>query len=389
MALHCELHETIDDVDPDEWNSLRQGTDPFMSPELIRAIEVSMAAESSFRHVLFKNDSGAVVATACLSSYRVDAALLADGWMKKVATGVGRLFPFLTHFRVVFCGLPFSAGQSNLRVSEGANVDEVLAELDSLLWKFAKEIRARAIVIKEFSSSECARFQAVEGLGYRRADSLPMNETSTAPRSFDDYLESLKSRKRTPITRSRKKFGQFDYRVEQMNGRDGADKLYTDRVHRLYEYVYSRAGVRLEKLSARVFPELARHLPDNTAFTYVFDGDEVIAFAVSIFCPESFHQMFVGYDESRNSECDLYFNLFFHAIDRAFRQGCGQLLVGQSADDFKHQKLGCRQRPLYFYIKGVDLASRIVIPRAFNVLFPRQPLKFPIGDGEAPASSPV
>lgn len=387
MALHSELYATIDDVKPDEWNSLRVGTDPFMSPELIRAIENSMAEESTFRHVIFKNDSGSVVATACMSSYRVDASLLANGWMKKVASAIGKIVPFLTHFQIVFCGLPFSAGQSNLRIAPDADAAEVLAELDRLLWKYAGEIRARAIVFKEFSSEDCQRFAALEKLGYLRADSLPMNETSTAPRSFEEYLAGLKSRKRSPITRSQKKFAKFNYRVEQMNGREGADRIFTPQVYRLYEHVYSNAGVRLEKLSPEVFPELARQLPDNTAFTFIYDGDEVIAFAASIFCPESFHQMFVGYDESRNADSDLYFNLFYQAIDRAFRQGCDRLLVGQSADDFKHQKLSCRQRPLSFFIKGVNFTSRVVIPHAFGMLFPAQPIRFPNVESEEPQTT--
>ncbi|HUG20833.1 MAG TPA: GNAT family N-acetyltransferase [Planctomycetaceae bacterium] len=387
MTLHSELYDTIDEVDCDEWNSLRGGSDLFMSPEFIRAIESSMAEASSFRHVVFKNDAGAVIATACMSSYRVDASLLANGWMKKVASAIGRVIPFLTHFQIVFCGLPISAGQSNLRIAANADPAEVLSELDGLLWKFATEIRARAIVFKEFSSEDCQRFAALENLGYLRGDSLPMNETSTAPSSFEEYLAGLKSRKRSPITRSQKKFARFNYRVEQMNGGAGADRIFTPQVYKLYEHVYSHAGVRLEKLSPKVFPELARQLPDNTDFTFIYDGDEVIAFAASMFCPESFHQMFVGYDESRNADSDLYFNLFYQAIDRALRQGCDRLLVGQSADDFKHQKLSCRQRPLSFFIKGVNFTSRVVIPRAFGMLFPAQPIRFPNADSEEPQTS--
>lgn len=367
------IHSSIRDVDPAAWDSLRRGNrDPFMDPRFLEAVEVGMAAVSRFWHVVFYDDAGRPAATASLCSYRVDGALLADGLLKQVALAIGRVLPGLLEFKVMFCGLCFSAGQSHLRFAPGVDTAVVLRQLDELLLKLAREERAKCIVFKEFKPHECEALDALCELGYQRADSLPMNHVEPIYRDFEDFCARQKSSRRYAIRKAQKKFAASGLRVVQMLGGEGADAIFTDDVYRLFETVFDKAKVRLEKVTPEVFRELARKLPDETAYTFIYDDDRVVAFAVSLFTSVVYHQMFVGYDAALNPASDLYFNLFFQAIDRAYRQKVSVIHVGQSADEFKHQKLGCHQRPLYFYIKGVDWATRRLLDRFSRSMFPRR-----------------
>lgn len=365
------IHHSIRDVDPAVWNSLRRGNrDPFMDPRFLEAVEIGMASVSRFWHVVFYDEAGRPAATASLCSYRVDGALLADGFLKQVAIAIGRVLPGLLEFKVLFCGLCFSAGQSHLRFAPGVDTAVILRQLDELLMKLGREERAKCIVFKEFKPQECEAMDALGELGYHRADSLPMNHVEPIYRDFDDFCSQQKSSRRYAIRKAQKKFSTSGLRVVQMRGGEGADAIFTDDVYRLFETVFDKAKVRLEKVTPEVFRELARKLPEETAYTFIYDKDKVVAFAVSLFTSVVYHQMFVGYDATLNPECDLYFNLFFQAIDRAYRQKVGVIHVGQSADEFKHQKLGCHQRPLYFYIKGVDWATRRLLDRFSRAMFP-------------------
>ncbi len=353
------------------WNSLRHGeSDPFTDPRFLEAIERGMSAVSKFWHVIFYDDQGRPAATASLCSYRVDAALLADGVLKALAQAVGRVLPQLLTFRVMFCGLCFSAGQSNLRFAPGVDTAAILRQIDELLLSLGREERAKCIVFKEFKPQEVEEVDALVGLGYQRAESLPMNHVEPIVQSFDEFVTRQKSSRRHVIRKSQKKFAASDLRVVQMNGGEGADIVFTDEVFKLFETVFDRAKVRLEKVTPDVFRELARRLPDATAWTFIYQNERVVAFAMSVFTPAVYHQIFVGYDATLNGQYDLYFNLFFHAIDRAYRQNVAVIHVGQSADEFKHQKLNCHQRPLYFYIKGIDLATRYVLERFGRKMFP-------------------
>lgn len=370
-GYRCEIREHIRDVDHLAWESLRRGDrDPFMDRRFLEAVEVGMASVSRFWHVIFYDEAGRAAATASLCSYRVDGTLLADGVLKQVASAIGRVFPGLLEFKVMFCGLCFSAGQSHLRFAPGVDTALILRQLDELLLKLGREERAKCIVFKEFKPHEREALDALCDLGYQRADSLPMNHVEPIYRDFEEYASRQKSSRRYAIRKAQKKFSGSGLRVVEMLGGEGADLIFTDDVYKLFEAVFDKAKVRLEKVTPELFRELARKLPDETAWTFVFDSDRVVAFAVSLFTPVVYHQIFVGYDPTVNPSCDLYFNLFFRAIDRAYRQNVSVIHVGQSADEFKHQKLGCHQRPLYFYIKGIDWATRQLLERFGRKMFP-------------------
>jgi len=79
-----------------------------------------MSESGKFWHVLFRDETGKPAAAACLCLYKIDGTLLAEGFSKKVAAFVARLIPALVKFKLLFCGLPVSAGQSSLRFAPDA-----------------------------------------------------------------------------------------------------------------------------------------------------------------------------------------------------------------------------------------------------------------------------
>ncbi len=197
----------------------------------------------------------------------------------------------------------------------------MLAILDRLICEFAREERARFIIFKEFNADGARDLKGLESLGYRQADSYPMNYAVSDYRDFDDYLARIRSKKRRMLRGSLRKFAKGNFRVVTLTGREGAADHYTDRVHRLYEAVLSRSPVQFEYLPAEFLRELARRLPDNTSFTYVYRGDEVVAYAASVFSETTFHGVVLGIDYDLNREYELYFNVLFKALDVAFRRG--------------------------------------------------------------------
>jgi predicted N-acyltransferase len=375
---HSVVHRSIREADWDEWNRLRDSkSDPFLDPRYILAVENSMGSVCNFRHVLVRDEENRPAAIACLCSYTIDGGVLAEGDAKKVAAVVSRVAPILLRIRLLLCGLPVSSGSSHLRFAPHADRAAVLRHLNGVVNAFAREERSHCIVYKEFIPEECRELAPLEDLGYRRADSLPMNCVPTEYRSFDDYLSRIGSAKRRTIRKSREKFASFGFKVEHRLGGEGAAELYTDEVHKLYEAVLDRAAVRFESLPAEYFRELARQLPENTLFSFVSRDNRIVAFAATLMCEELFDQMFIGLDYSLNRECDLYFNIFFEALGAAFERGPRHIYVGQTSDDFKHQKLSTFQVPLSLYVKGVRWIARGLLASGFGWFFPPRPVKYP------------
>ena len=219
-----------------------------------------------------------------------------------------------------------------------------------MLDRLAREHRAWLTVLKEFTPCEAGALEGLERQGYLRVESLPMNCLAADYRDFDDFCQSRSGKAHHNLRRSLRKFHEAGLRVVQFSGGEGADKLYSDEVHRLYEAVWDRAPSRLEKLPAEFFRQLAHNLREQAVFSFAYLGDRIVGFACSLRAGPNFHMLFLGLDYEVNRQSELYFNLIYKELDFAMRHGTQTIYMGQTADVFK-LRLHCRQRPLYFFVK--------------------------------------
>ena len=94
--------------------------------------------------------------------------------------------------------MPVSCGSSHLRFAPQADRAAVLRSLDEIMQAFAAEERAHCFLFKEFEPHEAGDLTSLEELGYRRADSLPMNCVPPHYQSFEDYLSKISSAVSSP-----------------------------------------------------------------------------------------------------------------------------------------------------------------------------------------------
>jgi len=373
-----EVYDSIRRVDGSEWDSLWDAqSDPFMDRRFIEAVENSMRDQCRFHHIVVRDTQRRPMATACLSSFVIEGASLAEGTSGKILGLLQRAFPRINRSTLILCGLPVSAGQSHIRFAPDADRAAALRIVDAVACKFATAERARLILFKEIDPDGCRDLEPLASLGYRRADSFPLSHAPCNYDDFDDYLSHIPSKKRRKLLRSQEKFARSGLRVVRRAGRDHVAELYTDDVHRLFEAVENRSEVQFGRLPAEFFRELCRQLPDNTVFTFVYRGDEVVGFAAALFSETTFHSLFVGLNYDVNSESDLYFNLLYDAVDIALRRRPRKIVAGQTADSVKHEKLCCYQLPMSLYVKGGRWSMRLVLKLAFSQIFPAHPIEFP------------
>jgi len=368
MAYRYDLYDSVRQIDAADWSSLHDAEDdPLMDRRFFVAVERSMADSCRLWHVVFRDPRERPVASACLCLYRLDLALVAGGWARKAVSLLARAVPRLTQVRLLCCGLPAS-GQDHLTLSPEADSVAVLRMLDQLVLQIAAEHGARCVAIGQSDAAKSPRLEGLKELGYSRFPMPPTNLAGAGHGDFEDYLSSLKCRKRRHVRRSQRKFGDSGFRVVHLTGGEGAGRIFSDEVYRLYEAVYERAPMRLAKMPAAFFREAAAQMPDRTAFTFVYEGDRVVAFSFSVFSDTIFRAMYAGFDYDLNPANDLYFNLMFHTLDNGYRLGASEIYMGQTSDTFKRRRLSCYQRPLFLYAKGTrPLASRIIRSRLSRI----------------------
>lgn len=366
---------SVAEIDVAAWEQVRTPTDLFLDLRLLRAVESSMSGTCRFRYVLYRDGAGDPVAIAVLSSFTIDIGVLADDDWSRWALGLcRRVSRWLVDYRIAFCGLPLSACQSSLRFAVGADTTAILQQLDRTLRKLARENRASIIVLKEFADDELPPLQALEPLGYRKADSLPTHVLLLASSTFDDYLQNVGKKKRHHIRQSMKKFAESGVQLITTSDLATIERHFTAETHRLYEAVLGNSKTQLEHLPREFFLEMARQLPGCCEFQFALDGDRVLAFCISLRCGHEYRPLFVGFDYERNREIDLYFNLLFRTVADAAEQGAAVVELGQNSDYFKRTKLGCVQARRAIYVRGANSLMNGVIGLLFKQLFPARPL---------------
>ncbi|MEZ6050709.1 MAG: GNAT family N-acetyltransferase [Planctomycetaceae bacterium] len=369
------IWHSVDDIDETAWEAVRKPDDLFMDFRLLRIVEKSMSPQARFRYVLFHDHDGRPAAITCLCTYVIDGTLLVEeGTLKRFLGLVGKAIPLVVKYKVLFCGLPFSAGQSHLRFTHVADRPAILSELCRILDDVARTDRARVIVLKEFNDDERESMDHVEQHGYRRAESLPLNLMHPQHPDFDEYLASFRSDKRRDIRRSLKRLEKTGVIIRNTSDPAEIERRFTPEVHDLYSAVFQRSETKLEYLPREFFLEIPRQLPQNCNFTFLLDGESVLAFASSVFSEDAYYGLFTGVNYQRNAESHLYFNLMLAGFADALRRNVDTFFAGQGADDVKRSKLGCHQKALSFYVKGTRPPIRLALRLLFKQIFPERPL---------------
>ena len=175
------IFDSLDTVCLDEWNRVlsNSGSNVFMHPRLLRALETTMSCVSRFRYILFYNKAVEPIACAVLTTFHMDLEIIAGAGTQRMTKLLRRILPSLLRVTVLFCGLPLSAGQKSLLIAPNANANDVILLLDSIADQVATEEKARAIIYKEFEDKD-VELDILIRRGYRKGNSLDMHHFHTA-----------------------------------------------------------------------------------------------------------------------------------------------------------------------------------------------------------------
>jgi len=372
-GYHYTLVTSAAQINADDWNALREhSTNPFMDLRFLQVVESTMGPPAKYWYAIFYDEAQSPVAAACFSLYPVDGAILAPPALQNAMRWGRKLYSRFFMFKVMLCGLPVTTGDNQIMTAPDVDRNALAAGLDEIATRLALEERADFISVKELDEQNAMLLEPLTKHGYRRADSVVTYTLKNEFGSFDDYYATRSKRTRANMRKYMKRFEDAGLRYVHISGADGADRYFTDDVHRLYLDVFQRAEVKFEILPVDFFREFARQLPDISRFTYVFEGDRVVGFVMGI-CGSDMHYMLLcGVDYVRNPNCDLYFNLLYRGIEYGIRDRAPLIRVGASADEFK-RRLGTTGQRLYFYMKSPRAIPNWILGKVFHLVFPPAP----------------
>jgi predicted N-acyltransferase len=123
-------------------------------------------------------------------------------------------------------------------------------------------------------------------------------------------------------------------------------------------------------MPASFFTEMAAALGDEAHLTVIRKDGRVCAFTFAVTRGDTHYNLYSGLDYALNNEGDLYFNLFYHDLDQAFRAGVCSVHLGQTSDSFK-SRLGSVTEPLFFFAHGRPKAFHAILKLFAPLAFPK------------------
>lgn len=167
---------------------------------------------------------------------------------------------------------------------------------------------------------------------------LPICVLENKWKTFDEYLNSLRSNYRRRINQALKKGSEIEYEILKDNS------LFTEEMYGLYEEVFNHSAYSLEKLSLDFFR-------NDIAKTMVMKaGGKIQAFAQII--EDRRNDMlifeFIGYNYEDHHKYDTYCNMLAKMTEYAIDNNFKYLQFGQTAYDAK-LKFGAKMYYNYFF----------------------------------------
>jgi hypothetical protein len=155
-----------------------------------------MSDQAKFWHIIVYDDAGKGVACATFCKLLVDPLIFTGPLFDKVAAVARKVWPSFMFFDVLLCGLPVSAGQTNMCIVPDADARGVVEILDRELMALATQENVRFALYKEFRSKDVENMDALIDMGYRRACSIPNHMFEPRFPNFQSYCKDLKSHRR-------------------------------------------------------------------------------------------------------------------------------------------------------------------------------------------------
>lgn len=374
QRMHCDVYDRVGSVPEGDWRAV-VGEEGGLAVDrrLIALQERVLAGQCRIWTIVVRAGEEAM-GVACVARFDLDAMRVAR-WMEGAVGGVRRVWPGFLRNRVVFVGLPLPCGSSQLRVRAGVDATAVVQALEQRVQQLARDERAGYVVWKEFDAEAEAAVEKLAGLGYVRGTLPAMHRMEVRYRDFGEYLGAVKSRYRNQITRSQKKFKAAGLRVVHVTAGGEIARRMTGAVHGLYAAVYEKSHTKLELLPVAFFREVAEALPGQVSMTFVEDGaGKVAGWTLGIRSGEVHYNVYSGVDYAVNESGHVYFNLFYHDLDYAFRSGARVVHLGETSDGFK-SRLGTEPVGLHCYVRPRNVVVRMVVRRFAGRIFPEQRLE--------------
>jgi hypothetical protein len=330
VSLHIALAGRMAEVDREEWDSLvgAEGS-PFLEWDWLQSLEeadCASAAAGWAPYHLTVRDGGRLVAAAplYLKGHSQGEFVFDHGWAE-AAHQAG-----IDYYPKLLVAVPFTpAGGRRLLTHPGAPRAALLPVLAGALRDLCARNRISSVHVNFCAPDEV---EALAAAGFLHRQGVQFHWRNGGYATFEDYLSSLRSKRRNQVRRERREIEARGILIETHHGDAIPDDLF-EPMFRIYLSTIEKMYWGRQYLNLAFFDLLRRRWKRNLCFIVARRDGELLAGTFNVQKERNFYGRYWGtFEEVRN----LHFEVCYYAgIEHCIRHGLASFEPG-AGGEFKY-----------------------------------------------------
>ncbi|MDG6094262.1 GNAT family N-acetyltransferase [Acetobacter sp. AN02] len=319
------LHDAISGIPASDWDACAGQDNPFVSHAFLSALEDSGSAGPRTgwlpRHMCLSDGTGKIyaVAAAWLKSHSFGEYVFDHGWARAFEQAGGQYYPKL---QIAIPFSPVPGPRLLIHPDAPAGARDALIQAISQYMEEMNLSSAHVTFCTEQDQSALHRAEWLERLG------IQYHWSNHHFRTFDDFLETLSSRKRKSIRRERKAALESGLEFRTLCGAD-ITEAHWDAFFGFYHATVDRKWGQAY-LTRRFFSLLGAYLEKNVVLMMAFHNGRPVAGALNLAGTDTLYGRNWGCSEEHPF---LHFELcYYRAIDFAIEHGLSRVEAGAQGE---------------------------------------------------------
>lgn len=283
------------------------------------------------------------------------------------------IFPKLKPIKLLVCGNVFVSGEHGIFIKENQDKQKVIKNLAKAISHLTNSNKTLTkdisiYLIKDFIKESLEITNELHGLNYYSFNVEPnmVLHINEGWRSFDDYLEAMKTKYRVKAKRAL--MLSNDIEVKKTTVKD--IKFLLPQITALYKKVSNRADFNLGDFNLETYMSLKNKLGDNYILKTFWYREKLVGFMSGLINPNSLDAHFVGIDYELNKGLAIYQKMLYSYVTIAIESRLSIINFGRTASEIK-SSIGAVPQDLTCYIRHKKSITNKFLKPFLNYIEPK------------------
>ena len=363
--LKAVIYDSVDDIEPEHWDSLGCCENVYYTPEFLSAFEKANKDIEFHYLVIMRGDEAVAFANTQIVGISIETITKNIKISERFKRNINRFFLY-NNMKVMFCGNVFLSGEYGTFLKAGEDKHETFDAIAEGVKDLAAKTKGlRAIFIKDFEDESLYITDELKKHDYIPMRVEPNMVITLDPewKSFEDFKNALKSKYRVKANRADTMSEPLD--IRELDENDIANDMAAMQL--LYENTISNSDFNAQVLDLNTYTHLKATYNSNFIVVGYYLEGELVGFLSAMLNGKNLDAHFIGLNYELNKQYGIYPRILNDYVRLGIERQASQINLGRTASEIK-STLGALPKPLTCYIRHrKKLPNQLMKPFIRNI----------------------